>query len=60
VTFKLLSVPKYAILSSFSKEEYKAIRKDIITNILATDIQEHFRLLKEFEGEFAPQNPRLG
>jgi cAMP-specific phosphodiesterase 4 len=47
-TFELLRKEKNNFLSELSTEEFKKFRKFVISNILFTDIKEHFPLLKKF------------
>ena len=61
VTFKILSKKNSNILSGVSKEKYLIMRKNIISNILATDMKKHFDTLKNFDVKFQNylQNPNL-
>jgi hypothetical protein len=42
-------------LASLKKEQFTQIRKEFISNILATDIKEHFPLLTNFEAKLKSQ-----
>lgn len=69
-TFEILRHSSTNILQSLSPEDYNEIRKDIISNILYTDIKEHFPLIKKFKsieakfegnkltGELSPEETR--
>ena len=48
-TFKILLNEKYNIFFNLSVETVKEIRKFMISNILFTDMKEHFSLLGLFE-----------
>eukprot|EP00475_Leptophrys_vorax_P011432 TRINITY_DN17978_c0_g1_i2.p1 TRINITY_DN17978_c0_g1~~TRINITY_DN17978_c0_g1_i2.p1 ORF type:complete len:975 (+),score=246.97 TRINITY_DN17978_c0_g1_i2:400-2925(+) len=48
-TFKMLRDPRYNILCGLTKENYKSIRKSIVSAILATDIGSHFKLLEQMK-----------
>lgn len=48
-TFKILLNEKYNIFMNISVETVKEIRKLMISNILYTDMKEHFALLGDFE-----------
>jgi hypothetical protein len=41
-TFALLSIDKYNILKSLSREDYKRFRKIMIGCVLETDMSKHF------------------
>ena len=49
VTMKLLSKRENNFLESLSDQKFKEFRKMMISNILATDMSEHFKLLKSVE-----------
>lgn len=49
MTVKILRENGTNILCNFSDADFKAFRKQLIHNILSTDMQEHFKMLKEFE-----------
>jgi hypothetical protein len=51
-TFKLLSKEKTNLLINVKSDDMKLIRRLMISNILATDIKEHFNLLSRFESRF--------
>ncbi|CAD8127538.1 unnamed protein product [Paramecium sonneborni] len=48
-TIKILRDNQTNILCNFSDQDFRTFRKQLIQNILATDMQEHFKMLKEFE-----------
>ncbi|CAD8199220.1 unnamed protein product [Paramecium octaurelia] len=48
-TVKILRDSSTNILCNFSDQDFRTFRKQLISNILATDMQEHFKMLKEFE-----------
>jgi hypothetical protein len=48
-TFELLRKPENNFLKDLSPAEMKEFRKGVISNILYTDIKEHFPLLKKFQ-----------
>ena len=48
-TFKILRRKKTNIFRLCQWNEFKELRKIMITNILATDMKEHFTLCKKFE-----------
>jgi len=45
----MLCEPETNFLANFSNEEFRNFRKLFISNILYTDITEHFNLIKNFE-----------
>eukprot|EP00479_Gromia_sphaerica_P014373 TRINITY_DN850_c0_g1_i1.p1 TRINITY_DN850_c0_g1~~TRINITY_DN850_c0_g1_i1.p1 ORF type:complete len:303 (+),score=50.45 TRINITY_DN850_c0_g1_i1:284-1192(+) len=47
-TFRILSNPQHNILSSLGKDEYRSVRKLIISAILSTDMTCHFDMIKRF------------
>ena len=49
LTIEILRNPRSNILLNFSNEDYRQFRKMIISNILNTDMTEHFKLIKDFE-----------
>lgn len=49
--FKLLASQKTNIFSSLGREEFMFFRKSVITGILATDIKNHFVVIKKIEGK---------
>ena len=48
-TFQLLENDDINIFSNFSNEKYLLMRKKIITEILATDMTHHFKVIEEFK-----------
>ena len=48
-TFQLLENDDINIFSNFSNEKYLLMRKKIITEILATDMTYHFKVIEEFK-----------
>jgi len=55
-SFDILRRPENNFLQSLPLEEYNEIRKDMISNILYTDIKEHFPLIKKFKAiEYKPE-----
>ncbi|CAK89274.1 unnamed protein product (macronuclear) [Paramecium tetraurelia] len=48
-TIKILRDDQTNILCNFSDQDFRTFRKQLISNILSTDMQEHFKMLKEFE-----------
>lgn len=48
-SIKMLCEPDTNFLANFSNEEFRNFRKLFISNILYTDITEHFNLIKNFE-----------
>ncbi|CAK67167.1 unnamed protein product (macronuclear) [Paramecium tetraurelia] len=48
-TIKILRDSQTNILCNFSDQDFRTFRKQLISNILSTDMQEHFKMLKEFE-----------
>ncbi|CAD8211408.1 unnamed protein product [Paramecium octaurelia] len=48
-TIKILRDGQTNILCNFSDQDFRTFRKQLISNILSTDMQEHFKMLKEFE-----------
>ncbi|CAD8208983.1 unnamed protein product [Paramecium pentaurelia] len=48
-TVKILRDSSTNILCNFSDQDFRSFRKQLISNILATDMQEHFKMLKELE-----------
>jgi len=48
VTFKILSKETSNIFSNVKGEDYKQLRKLIISNILATDMKVHFDVISAF------------
>lgn len=55
-TYLILSNSKYNILENVSEQDYKLIRKRMISNILHTDIKKHFDLIKDFEFQLKDSN----
>ncbi|CAD8201785.1 unnamed protein product [Paramecium pentaurelia] len=55
-SLKLLCVPNTNILQSLKGEEFRKFRRIFISNILYTDITEHFNLIKNFETKILEQN----
>ncbi|EGR31394.1 hypothetical protein IMG5_110740 [Ichthyophthirius multifiliis] len=55
-TFKILSKKDCNIFVNMTFEKIQEIRKYIINNILATDIRQHFDIIKEFEVLFGNKN----
>lgn len=47
--FKILSEKKYNILHNLKADDYKKIRRDMIYNIMCTDMKEHVDLMKNFK-----------
>lgn len=58
-TFKIMMEEDFNILSNFTAENFKYIRKIIISNILHTDMKKHFESLNGFEAKYPEfmQNP---
>lgn len=50
-TFKILLNENFNIFSNLSIEKVKEIRKNMIGNILSTDMKEHFNILALFESK---------
>ncbi|CAD8154379.1 unnamed protein product [Paramecium octaurelia] len=48
-SIKMLCAPSTNIIPNFNSEEFRDFRKLFISNILFTDITEHFNLIKSFE-----------
>jgi 3''5''-cyclic nucleotide phosphodiesterase. len=48
-TFKILDDKKYNIFANIKGEEFRKLRKNMISNILATDMKEHVELMKNFK-----------
>lgn len=48
----ILSNPKYNFLSKLSPESYLRLRHMIIKNVLATDMEKHFDILKTFKDTY--------
>ena len=48
LTFEILRKPENNFLDHLKLQEFSQFRKDVIHNILYTDIQEHFPLLEKF------------
>ncbi|KAL4444476.1 hypothetical protein ABPG74_016769 [Tetrahymena malaccensis] len=59
VTFKILRKKEANILTQLPLEQVQQIRKIVISNILATDIKQHFDLLKDFELRFGNKGLKL-
>ncbi|KAL4491826.1 hypothetical protein ABPG72_006081 [Tetrahymena utriculariae] len=59
VTFKILRKKEANILTQLPLEQVQQIRKIVISNILATDIKQHFDLLKDFELRFGSKGLKL-
>ena len=55
-TFRILQDPNKNILEKMDKEDYLRFRKIVITNILATDMKEHFTLMHNFELKIKENN----
>lgn len=45
----MLCTPSTNIIPNFNSEEFRDFRKLFISNILFTDITEHFNLIKSFD-----------
>ena len=52
-TFKIMVEEGFNILSNFTAENFKYIRKIIISNILHTDMKKHFESLNSFEAKYS-------
>lgn len=57
-TFKILLDEKYNIFLNLSFDTVKEIRKYMISNILSTDMKEHFSLLGMFESKIREVNEK--
>jgi len=51
-TFKVLNLNSCDVFENLSLDEMRKIRKCIISNILATDVKNHFDLMSKFEEKF--------
>jgi hypothetical protein len=49
VTFRILKKKEYNIMKNLDKNTWITFRKYVISNILATDMKEHFNSIKKFE-----------
>lgn len=50
MSFRILSEDKNNIFKSANANfNYKRFRKNVVNNILATDMANHFKILKEFD-----------
>ena len=47
--FKLIKAQSVNILQNVKPEEYRKIRKFMVSNILGTDMKSHFNIIKDFE-----------
>jgi calcium/calmodulin-dependent 3',5'-cyclic nucleotide phosphodiesterase len=45
----LLREEKTNILIALEDDQFKSFRKQLVSNILHTDMSDHFRLVKDFE-----------
>lgn len=50
-SFKVILNPKYNILANFSNEEFRQIRRRMISCILATDMSYHYKHLSALKGK---------
>lgn len=50
-SFKVILDPKYNILANFSNEEFRQIRRRMISCILATDMAYHYKHLSTLKGK---------
>lgn len=55
-TFRILQDPDRNILEKIDKDDYLRFRKIVISNILATDMKEHFTLMHNFEIKIKENN----
>ncbi|CAD8077401.1 unnamed protein product [Paramecium sonneborni] len=55
-SIKLLCAPATNIIPNFTSAEFREFRKLFISNILYTDITEHFNLMKNFEARIKELN----
>lgn len=55
-TFKILKDPNKNILEKMDKDDFLRFRKIVITDILATDMKEHFTLMHNFELKIKENN----
>ncbi|CAD8073508.1 unnamed protein product [Paramecium primaurelia] len=55
-SIKLLCAPATNIIPNFTSSEFREFRKLFISNILYTDITEHFNLMKNFEARIKELN----
>lgn len=61
-TFKILQLPNCNIFEKMDKSEFLSLRKSMISNILSTDMRDHFTILHNFEvklKEYAGQKEKL-
>lgn len=49
----MLRDEKTNFLTSLDDEQFKTLRKCVISNILHTDMSDHFKLIKDFEAQLA-------
>jgi hypothetical protein len=49
--FKTLNLPQNNFISHFSKVDYKAFRENVVNNVLATDLIQHFEIVNLFKGK---------
>lgn len=52
MAFRLMSQQQYNILEQFDTKKFNIIRKMMISNILATEMKEHFIMIRKLEDQF--------
>ena len=51
MAFRLLAKEEFNILSEFEAKDYNVIRKMMISNILATEMKEHFVMINRLKDQ---------
>ena len=51
--FSILNQPNFNILSNFPKEDFKRVRKLMVSAILATDMAQHFKKASQFKNNLS-------
>ncbi len=55
-TFKILQLPQCNIFEKMESFDFQYLRKNMINNILSTDMKEHFMILHNFELKLKESN----
>ena len=56
LAFKILLTPNCNFLENMEISTFKTFRKNVISNIINTDMSKHFDLLKKFDKKFCKQH----
>ena len=51
IAFQIIQKDKSNILKSLSKEDRSTFRKNLVNNVLSTDLSKHYLILKKFESQ---------